>query len=1135
MPGKDFLNSEILGGNVGIANRSGFREIGTDSLQKTEPSRHFFEAIPTAWAEPYFFSKAIEAGEPRSTKEWVTLFLLHYFGIIYVERFEKETLQREYDRDLWVGLENTYPFSQTALQRVDLLQTNDGAVVGATYPRVLFFPSRSRAGWLASADLQPYLEGSWLSWERAFHLHLGEATERQKFHNFLRGLAASLLETSFRQMLEAFCDANFGSDYQPVDRIGPDPYDWPTAIPETIDPEALLKAYPLRHANAQGGQDYFLVDDWPADLQSPWMRSKTKVGIAPNKYRRGDGNNLVALFAKRQYQAPLGDNDQVVSLRSLLTPAAYFCQVAPGTDFSTQIRGLHETRPRNVPAEENTKSFSLAPLKAKFLEHFPGAFNRLRQLSGHPLMHDRIEWHIPIQDAAHNWLELRWVTQMTPAPEMPFTSLMLYPPKVSPDWKFYSLYGVGDKAAQGRWHLIDEQGQRGDLVELDLSMIGEPGSQYASVLHASHGGFNRPKAMAYRDGADEEGGILFLKDEWGATTIRHQKDVVLAMDLGTSNCCLALKSPATTTEILKFSLTPLRLWGPPLQGELPGFVPLEWSGGKGFFTSILLSRKNDQSLPVLTPQTIRWEHWFKVDIPSLHQKIDDQVYRENRLDVEWYYHTNLKWGGGDNRPSPYRSLFLELALLYAHAEAFFEKGLKISRYVFTYPLSFSDDYEQGYEDALRHSLRRIRQHCYEEEVADQADNDKFELLLIDESTAIAKSMRLHGATGALELFIDVGGGTADIALRQDEEFLVLDSVRVAGGDFFRIAKRNFTEEHLANAKEFKQCLSEVLEDGKQEVPLSGLTQQLEGNLGIYYSARLSGIEATAFRDKEKLVLKRIEKQAGTPYFQRYRSMLFFEHILGYALVQACAAAVGHQLQLPNGLRLILAGNCWGLLMFAGFERNRQTLLGEAKTLLDLIKQQVRPLLEEEEQAYLDFEVKEVVLLGDEDLSKAKTSVARGAIEADEQDTLVADKAPYTGVNIPQLRIGQAPNKVEWRWCDRWSKATLEARFGRVVEIKTIEAAVKPDMEEPFDPLLAVFTAIGKLEPPMEDTLPPNVWRAVNSEIIRKSIRRLQIAGRRLTIAPLNHYLSHVLYPDDAPLDFLDELARVNGHFKNNAD
>lgn len=1133
MATKDFLNSGILGNNAGLANRRGFRQVGTANLQKTEPDRRFFEAIPTAWAEPYLFGKAVEAGGPREVKEWLALFLLHHFGVIYVAAFEQDVLRREYDRDLWLGLDNTYPHPEAPLRRLELLRTDDGAVVGATYPQVLFFPGRGRATWPASADLRPYLDGRRLSWERAFHLHLGEPAARQKFHNFLRGLAESQLEGGFRRALEAFCDDNFGRDFRTEERIGPDPRTWPKAVPATIDPEQLLTAYPLRRPNGLGGTDYFLVDDWPAENQTDWMKRPTAAGIPPNKYKRGEGHELSVRFADGVHPAPLGDNDRAVPLRSLLTPTAYYCHAAAGADFAAHVRGLHEVLPQNVEVGEGRKALSLAPLRAKFLEHFPETFNRLAQLRKQPLAQDRIRWLIPVLDADGQWLELPWDARMLPAPEMPFTSLMLYPPKVSPDWKFYVMYGVGDKGSQGRWHLLDEWGRRGEPVELDLTMTGEPLSQYVSVLRPQDGRPNRPKAMAYKDANDEEGGLLFFKDEWREGAARHTSGVSLAMDLGTSNSCLAVKSPAGTTEILKFSLAPMRLWGPPLQGELPGFAPLEWSGRKGFFTSILLSRKNDPSLPALTPQTIRFEHWFKADIPSLHQKIDDQVYRESGFDREWNYHTDLKWSG--DRNNPFRSLFLELALFYAHAESFFEKGLKFSRYVFTYPLAFSDEYEQGYEEALRHSLRRARQLCYGEEPGAQADDDRFDFLLIDESTAIAKAERMHGAAGALEVFIDVGGGTADIAIRHDDQFLVLDSVRVAGRDFFRIAKRNFVEEHLAGAREFRQCLSDVLEDGKQEVPLSGLTPQLDGSLGVYYSARLAGVEADTFREKERGVLKRIEKQAGTPFFQKYRSMLFFEHIIGYALVQACAAAVSEKLNLRNGVRLVLAGNCWGLLMFAGYERSREFIVGEARALLGLIKKYVRYSLSAEEFAHLDFDVKDVSLLGETDLSKAKTSVARGAIEAGAGEANVADHAPYAGVNIPQLQIGRAYNRVDWQWHRRWSKAALQAAFGRIIEIKTVEDAVSPDLEEPFDPLLSIFTAIGKLEPPLEDTLPPGVWRDVNSEVIQHSIRRLQIAGQRLTTAPLNYFLSEVLYPDDAPRDFLDDLARANGHFRNNGD
>ena len=50
-------------------------------------------------------------------------------GLVYVAAFEQDELRREYDRDLWLGLENTYPFTESPLRRVELLRTDDGAVV----------------------------------------------------------------------------------------------------------------------------------------------------------------------------------------------------------------------------------------------------------------------------------------------------------------------------------------------------------------------------------------------------------------------------------------------------------------------------------------------------------------------------------------------------------------------------------------------------------------------------------------------------------------------------------------------------------------------------------------------------------------------------------------------------------------------------------------------------------------------------------------------------------------------------------------------------------------------------------------------------------------------------------------------
>ena len=46
----------------------------------------------------------------------------------------------------------------------------------------------------------------------------------------------------------------------------------------------------------------------------------------------------------------------------------------------------------------------------------------------------------------------------------------------------------------------------------------------------------------------------------------------------------------------------------------------------------------------------------------------------------------------------------------------------------------------------------------------------FNYVKMDESTAIAKSLGQGGMRGLLEVFVDIGGGTADMAIRHENQF-----------------------------------------------------------------------------------------------------------------------------------------------------------------------------------------------------------------------------------------------------------------------------------------------------------------------------------------------------------------------------
>lgn len=183
------------------------------------------------------------------------------------------------------------------------------------------------------------------------------------------------------------------------------------------------------------------------------------------------------------------------------------------------------------------------------------------------------------------------------------------------------------------------------------------------------------------------------------------------MDFGTSNTCLAVKTERNE-KTLNFTLSPLPFWGTPSQRETPGFVLREWDGEKGFFPTILLSRKSDDNLPSVEPDKLLLEHLFKTDIPCLHKGMIQRLVA-NQYDTQWRIHENLKWSA-DQR-TPCRSLFLQMALLYAHAEIFFGESAMLNKYVFTYPLTFSDDFGSTYYDRAEDAIRQIRHFCFGEE------------------------------------------------------------------------------------------------------------------------------------------------------------------------------------------------------------------------------------------------------------------------------------------------------------------------------------------------------------------------------------------------------------------------------------
>jgi hypothetical protein len=1119
---KVFLNEGILGSGAIPPTGKGFHAIPTENIGNPEYDSRFFETFPTVWASAYTFTCSLDAGDRQALEEWASLFLLHYYGTAHLSFYEPDVLQdeRAYDKDLWLALSGTYPLSGNggSLQGVGLLATDEQTVVGAFYPEVIFFPGRGNSVWADDVILKNLLtRAQRLSWARCAALLLKTDADRREFHLHLLRVSALLPAKKYRDLLRGFCADTFGEridyDAQKHGRLDPDPRQW-TEIPGNKAPkgEEFLKRYPLRKQNKEGGYNYYLLAGMPA--YSPWMTSSAEAGWpAPIQYRKLDEKSIGVQFAGKPVACELTENkDKIFLLKDLFLPTApYWCKVSRATD-TTKLRGLHRVELKDSVLTADDVAVCLAPVTREFLGHFPDVLKDSSEVSAAPAPDGSVAWVLQVP-GSFGPLEIRWSVKPVGSLEMPNTSLALWPPKPSRRWKLYAAFGRGIKKTSGRWHLIDETGWQATSIELG---VPDNSTEYVSILQRSEDIANRPRAMLFTDNNDNERGVLFFADLGEANV--GENPATLAIDFGTSNTCVAY-GLGDQSEVLQFSLSPKMVWGAEPKSDVLGFVPFQWSGKKGFYPTILLSRVSDDALPDINPSQLGVEHLFKVDMPGLHKGAELELFGIQAMSNIWRMHSNLKW---DPDPkTPWRSLFLELTLLYTHAELFFNKSAVINKYVFTYPLAFTKGERERYHEKAKEAIEKIRKLCYRSE----PQLSTFEYVdAIDESTAIAEFIRQAAGANAMEVFVDVGGGTADIAIRHERNFLVLDSLRVAGSTFFHIAERNY-KENFKGSSDFKKNLNRLLQGKDTELPWSpnsGLTP----DLNTYYSVFINEVSDQDFKNREAAIRKSQSNQG--PSYQKYRSRLLFRHILAYALLQACAAAVDGKLALPNGIKIILGGNAWGLMGFAGLERDEQVLLTEAHEILGLLQGALKPSLLQEQRQYIEeLKIFSVDLLGVKDLSRAKIGVALGALGADpNRRGGHANTRPYAGITLRRLQINNY-SPADMKWHERWGFQQFRAKFGQMDQINEVNFEKPSDLSKPLDESLSVFSRLGNAGRRDQDIMPSETWSGINGEIISNII---YLQGERAEESPINHFVSKILYSDKSHRDFLDVLAEKNNNY-----
>lgn len=1147
----ELLNRIVLGPNAGTFQERVFVGVDKAKLGNPEYDPQFFEAFPSLWANAYAFQKAIEAPRSRdqgAIEEWVSLFFLYFFGVLHLETYDSERITQEYDEDLWTALSGTYLDHE--LPAVRLLRTSDGAVVGGYYPKVVFFPSRGRSSWQSSKSLRLYLQGGKLSWQKCKDNLLTEQNAINRFYGRLSAIAQAALEGDIRDALVSFITQEpiFENAYSPLEHVEIDPDRWsPYNEPNE---EKLLACYPLQTIR-DGVRYYYLVSGFPH--LADWMSAPIAPGMpAPVDYTMASPVTLRVDFGGRSFNCALKPGEKIVFLRNLFLPRESFgcvlesdqtVRISKASSFH-KILVVLEGKKKFAQDNNGKILLCLAPLTGEFVEAFPEVLSEQDKRVRARLRSDsdvaQVDWSITILNREVNWSSIVNVQN-----KLSDSLVSVWPAKAADDWRLYVARGTGALEDAGRWTLVDENGTRGVVHKLS-------DDEYVSVLNDERRP-NRPRAMLLKDAADAERGILFMtRSPYDDVSVGKLKKATLAVDFGTSNTCIAAKvhgDLADPPQPIIFSQAPAVWWGEILEttDTTPVFAPFQWGGKKGFFPTVLLVRRTATGLANVTPENLKVENLFSAAIPGIHGALNNRQYV--RPNSTWEIHSNLKWQL--NPESPYRSLFLWLSLIYAHAEVRFRQKAEAEDYVFTVPLALPEKHRLDFDTEAKRIVESTRRLCYGERGAGDVESRYY---AVDESSAIAKSALAPGNPDSLEVFIDLGGGTADIAIRHDTECVVLDSIPVAGAAFFKFANKNFsppTWYDPLGADDFAKSLSLLLpESFKPEDPrLREVFRETSELIPLanYYTLLVNPLDDLEFKRRERKVL---DHGMGRASFQKFWTQSLLRHVIAYALLQACAAIVNRQSPVSKGITLKLAGNAWALMMFAGLNRTSDVLMKESKDILEILKLR---LSEHPETKQLLHKMKDslrifsVDLLNERVIGEGKTALARGAIllaleGSLNQEGSVGGPKAFAGVTLPEVRIND-DGPISIRWCDRWQHedfalklrqaspdSDAEADSEGVLGLREMRLAIGGTREKdasikPLDPLLEGFVQLCNVKNFKEAQLLPEEWHQINSRLLNAD----QYVDNNLNPSqpPVSVFLSKILYSENDEYPYMEKLAIRN--------
>ncbi|MEM4202749.1 MAG: hypothetical protein QXS54_01635 [Candidatus Methanomethylicaceae archaeon] len=383
--------------------------------------------------------------------------------------------------------------------------------------------------------------------------------------------------------------------------------------------------------------------------------------------------------------------------------------------------------------------------------------------------------------------------------------LVLWPNVRYRPWKRYFLRFKAD--AQNRIWIYARCREGEDWVPVE-KFAADQSTRYACLD-------SRPEYIAIECEGDE-GGIWVIEpaDQEYPDVTRY-----LAVDFGTSNTFIAV-SQAEGARPLPVRDCNLYI----IRGlELPTVVDFAdtWPPHRGFgrdgaiFSSEILTREILNRVRACARDIPQWKPVEDYGIPGAGVEIR---YREDEHII-----AGFKWREmiRDDILRQYaediRERYLEFLLLFALAQLAVGEGIgKTVTVYFSYPLAFSDAERESFNEALQAVAHRISEWTGIQEINGRVTCE----LRVDEARAAAMTGGTPSADYVAALYVDIGGGSTDIALarikhgQQTQSYIYVTSFKYAGDGLVQALEGRFLN---VNVNQFQRQVRERGIEGMRRI------------------------------------------------------------------------------------------------------------------------------------------------------------------------------------------------------------------------------------------------------------------------------------------------------------------------------